>query len=81
MVLIDYSSAQPEDKCAHGRVCCGLHPDHFTAVAAVVSPLGLRRWARGHGRRDAAVGSREGAGGRDRNAEALEHNDCRLMSE
>ena len=57
MVLMDHTSARPGDNRAHGRVRGGPHPDHFTAVAAVMSPLGSKTWAHGYWRRDAAVGA------------------------
>ena len=57
MVLMDHSSARPGDDRAHGRVRRAPPPGHFTAVAAVLSSLGSGTWARGRGRRDAAVGA------------------------
>ena len=56
----------------HGRVRCGPSPGHFTAAAAVISPLGLGTWAHGHGRQGVAVGGGGGAGRGDRNAGFLE---------
>ena len=58
MVLTDHSSARPGDERAHGRIRRGPNPGHFTAAAAVISPLGSGTWARGRGRRDAAVEAR-----------------------
>ena len=69
---MEQPGACPGDDRAHGRVHSGPRPGHFTAVAAVISPLGSGTWACGHERRDAAVGVRGGAGRGDRNARASE---------
>ena len=58
MVLTDHSSAQPGYERVHGRIRRGPNPGHFTAAAAVISPLGSGTWAQGRGRQDVAVEAR-----------------------